>query len=60
MSCVLSFYLPKGYRVIVKIKISGETLNQKIDHTEGKRMRRTVKATSGHTGVLQKFDDPLQ
>lgn len=30
------------------------------DHTEGKRMRRAVKATSGHTGVLQKFDDPLQ
>lgn len=29
-------------------------------HTEDKRMRRAVKATSGHTGVFQKFDDPLQ
>lgn len=33
---------------------------KKADHTEGKRMKRLIKAMSGHTGVCQKLDDPLQ
>lgn len=39
-------------------------MNDEVDpkkkDTEDKRMRRAVKATSGHTGVFQKFDEPLQ
>lgn len=33
---------------------------KRAGHTEGKRMKRLVKATSGHTGIFQKLDNPLQ